>query len=151
MRIAIEPIWRFTWEGDPEPNLSPRHASNLLDKWSAFLAHRWSSLRAGLRSCSPLWALSSCGPPSDCTRDLAHRFRTSLKNSRNRSGNWSLVVKPVLRINASHGFAVAKLRDLLLSEEGLGVDIRYVASQSALVSLAQEGCDLAGMHLPSAT
>jgi len=23
MRIAIEPIWRFTWEGDPEPNLSP--------------------------------------------------------------------------------------------------------------------------------
>jgi DNA-binding transcriptional LysR family regulator len=57
----------------------------------------------------------------------------------------------VLRINASHGFAVAKLRDLLLSEEGLGVDIRYVASQSALVSLAQEGCDLAGMHLPSAT
>ena len=82
---------------------------------------------------------------------LGPSFRTSLKNSRRRSGSWSLVVKPVLRINASHGFAVAKLRDLLLSEEGLGVDIRYVASQSALVSLAQEGCDLAGMHLPSAT
>ena len=71
MRIAIEPIWCFTREGDPEPmhlaleflnsiqitgtineaadlsNLSGRHALNLLDKWSAFfLTFHWSSLRA---------------------------------------------------------------------------------------------------------
>ncbi len=53
-----------------------------------------------------------------------------------------------MRIHASHGFAVSKLRELLAREPGLRVDIRYVGNPSSLVSLAHGGCDLAGMHLP---
>jgi molybdate-binding protein len=54
----------------------------------------------------------------------------------------------VIRVHASHGFAVSKLRELLGREANLRLDLRYVSNQNSLVSLAHEGCDLAGMHLP---
>jgi molybdate-binding protein len=54
----------------------------------------------------------------------------------------------VIRVHASHGFAVSKLRELLDREPGIGVDLRYVSNQHSLVSLAQGACDLSGVHLP---
>src|SRR5207247_8433393 len=54
----------------------------------------------------------------------------------------------VIRVHASHGFAVSKLRELLDRESGIGVDLRYVSNQNSLVSLAQGACDLSGVHLP---
>jgi hypothetical protein len=53
----------------------------------------------------------------------------------------------VIRVHAS-SFAVSKLRELLDREPGIGVDLRYVSNQNALVSLAQGACDLSGVHLP---
>jgi molybdate-binding protein len=43
---------------------------------------------------------------------------------------------------------VAKLRELLGRETGITIDLRYVSNQTSLVSLAHNGCDLAGLHLP---
>ncbi len=57
----------------------------------------------------------------------------------------------VIRVHASHGFAVAKLREFLDREPGIGVDLRYVSNQNSLVSLAQGACDLSGLHLPRGT
>ena len=54
----------------------------------------------------------------------------------------------VIRVHASHGFAVSKLRELLAHETNIGVDLRYVSNQMSLVSLAHDGCELAGVHLP---
>jgi molybdate-binding protein len=54
----------------------------------------------------------------------------------------------VIRMHASHGFAVSRLRELLSREANLRLDLRYVSNQNSLVSLAHDGCDLAGMHLP---
>jgi molybdate-binding protein len=54
----------------------------------------------------------------------------------------------VVRVHASHGFAVSKLRELLDREPGIGVDLRYVSNPASLASLVHGGCDLAGMHLP---
>jgi molybdate-binding protein len=54
----------------------------------------------------------------------------------------------VIRVHASHGFAVSKLRELLDREPGIGVDLRYVSNQNSLVSLAQSACDLSGVHVP---
>ena len=48
----------------------------------------------------------------------------------------------VIRVHASHGYAVSKLRELLDREPGIGVDLRYVSNQNSLVSLAQGACDL---------
>jgi molybdate-binding protein len=47
-----------------------------------------------------------------------------------------------------HGFAVSKLREILAREKNPEVDLRLVGGRNSLVSLDQDACDLAGMHLP---
>lgn len=172
MRIDIEPVWRFRKEDDDEPlpvmldllddirttgkisaaarqaGISYRHAWNLIEKWSVFfnaplvvrqrgrgttltpfgekLVWAWQRLRARLK------------PQLD---NLAQELETEI--------NQFLPRGPVrLRVHASHGFAVAKLREILTRTGDVGVDLRYVSNQTSLVSLAREECDLAGLHLP---
>jgi len=54
----------------------------------------------------------------------------------------------IVRVHASHGFAVSKLRELLSRAHDIGLDLRYVSNQNSLVSLAHDACDLAGVHIP---
>lgn len=54
---------------------------------------------------------------------------------------------PVLRIDASHGYAIELLREFLVRRD-VPVDLKYRGSMEALASLAGENCDLAGFHVP---
>jgi molybdate-binding protein len=54
----------------------------------------------------------------------------------------------LVRVHASHGFAVSKLRELLSREPDIGVDLRYDTNQNSLVALAHGSCEMAGLHLP---
>jgi molybdate-binding protein len=56
--------------------------------------------------------------------------------------------RSIIRIHASHGFAVSALRELLSRDRDLSVDFRYVGNLNSLVSLEHHHCELAGMHLP---
>jgi molybdate transport repressor ModE-like protein len=51
-----------------------------------------------------------------------------------------------LRINASHGFAVAALVEAL-GREHVPVDLKYRSSTEAVAALARGECDLAGFHV----
>jgi molybdate-binding protein len=53
----------------------------------------------------------------------------------------------ILRLHASHGFAVQALRQTLLQEQ-VPIDLKYRNVQEALGSLNRGSCDLAGFHLP---
>ncbi|MGH8122903.1 MAG: substrate-binding domain-containing protein [Rudaea sp.] len=53
----------------------------------------------------------------------------------------------ILRIHASHGFAVETLHRFL-GRRQIAADLKYRSSQEVLASLARGNCDLAGMHLP---
>lgn len=53
----------------------------------------------------------------------------------------------VVRIHASHGFAVETLRGFMMRAQ-LPVDLKYRGSQEAVTSLASGGCDVAGFHVP---
>jgi molybdate transport repressor ModE-like protein len=53
----------------------------------------------------------------------------------------------ILRLHASHGFAVQALRQSLLREQ-VPIDLKYRNVQEALGSLNSGSCDLAGFHLP---
>ncbi len=57
------------------------------------------------------------------------------------------VAQPVLRLQASHGFAVEALRHWLVTRE-IPIDLKYRASDEALNALLDGECDLAGLHLP---
>src|SRR5580700_12087576 len=128
--------------------LSYRHAWNLIEKWSAFFEVPLVERRRGNGTrLSPLgdklvWAGQRLevrlGPQ---LQNLSQELETEINQLLPRSPS-------IIRVHASHGFAVSKLRELLTREENLGVDLRYVTNQNSLASLAHDACDLAGMHLP---
>jgi molybdate transport repressor ModE-like protein len=53
----------------------------------------------------------------------------------------------ILRIHASHGFAVETLHRSLTRQQ-IAADLKYRGSQEVLASLARGNCDLAGLHVP---
>jgi molybdate transport repressor ModE-like protein len=172
IRIEIEPVWRFTRDnGAPSmlimldflndirasgkitraaerSEVSYRHAWNLIEKWSNFFETPLVERRQGRgTTLTPfgerlVWAgqrlQARLGPQ---LQNLAQELQSELNE---------LLPQPdtAVRIHASHGFAVSKLRELLGQQSDLRVDIRYIGNPTALVSLAHGTCDLAGMHLP---
>lgn len=172
IQIEIEPVWRFSKrEGNrslqimldflaeihatgkitaaaDRAEVSYRHAWNLIEKWSDFfemplvVRKQGSGTRLTPFGEKLVWA----------GQRLEARLRPLLQNLSQELEteiNQMLPNGPlVLRVHASHGFAVPKLRELLSREPGLDVDFRYVSNQNSLVSLSHGGCDLAGMHLP---
>ncbi len=56
----------------------------------------------------------------------------------------------VLRLHASHGFAVEKLLQTL-GDVGQGVERKYMGSQEAVASWHAGRCELAGFHVPLGT
>lgn len=55
---------------------------------------------------------------------------------------------PVLRLHASHGYAVEKLPHLMAQHGHATMDLQYMGSVEALASLSRGQCDLAGFHVP---
>lgn len=172
IRIEIDPVWRFRRQQDSQSlqitleflteiratgkiskaadraHVSYRHAWNLIEKWSAFFETPLVTRRQGSgTTLTPfgdklVWAgqrlEARLGP---LLQNLSQELETEI--------NQLLPHGPlILRVHASHGFAVPKLRELLSFEPDIGVDFRYVSNQNSLASLAHDGCDLAGMHLP---
>ncbi len=128
--------------------LSYRHAWNLIEKWSAFFEVPLLERKQGSgTTLTPfgdklVWAgqrlQARLGPQ---LQNLSQELETEINQLLPRGPS-------VIRVHASHGFAVSKLREMLAGEENLEVDLRYVSNQNSLVSLAHGACDLAGMHLP---
>src|ERR1700688_1429715 len=172
LNIEIETIWRFHKEGTPHTivvmlgilneirktgkltsaaehaHLSYRHVWNLVEQWSDFFGvplvetHRGKGTRLTAFGEKLVWAgermQARLGPQLE---NLAQELATEIKPFLHQRPS-------VIRVHASHGFAVSKLRELLDREPGIGVDLRYVSNQNSLVSLAQGACDLSGVHLP---
>ena len=171
MRVEIEPLWRFR-RGDDQSMLlmldlltelrasgkisraaeragiSYRHCWNLIEKWAAFFgAPLVERARGRGTHLSPLgeklvWAgqrlQARLGPQ---LQNLAQELETELNEV-------LLQGAMIVRMHASHGFAVSKLRELLSRDHDIALDLRYVSSQNSLVALAHGACDLAGLHLP---
>jgi molybdate transport repressor ModE-like protein len=172
LQIEIEAVWRFRREGSPktavimlgvlneirktgkitsaanDAHLSYRHVWNLIEQWSEFFGtplvetQRGKGTRLTAFGERLVWAgermQARLGPQlENLAQELASEIKPYLEQR-----------PSVIRVHASHGFAVAKLREFLDREPGIGVDLRYVSNQHSLVSLAQGACDLSGLHLP---
>jgi molybdate transport repressor ModE-like protein len=172
LNITIETVWRFHKEGSPhsvvvmlgvlneirktgkitraasDAQLSYRHVWNLIEHWSEFFCvplvetQRGKGTKLTAFGEKLVWAgermQARLGPQLE---NLAQELATEIKPFLHQQPS-------VIRVHASHGFAVAKLRELLDREPGIGVDLRYVSNQHSLLSLAQGACDLSGVHLP---
>ncbi|HTV94708.1 MAG TPA: substrate-binding domain-containing protein [Steroidobacteraceae bacterium] len=171
IRIEIEPVWRFHREGKSmlvmldflneiratgkitraaqRAQMSYRHCWNLIEKWAAFFGaplvdrEQGRGTRLTLLGEKLVWA----------GQRLQARLRPQLQNLAQELESEINEVLPrradLVRIHASHGFAVSTLRELLAREQPqLGIDLRYVSNQNSLVSLARGACEIAGVHLP---
>jgi molybdate transport repressor ModE-like protein len=128
--------------------LSYRHAWSLIEKWSAFFEVPLVERRRGSgTTLSPLgeklvWAGQRFEARlGQQLQDLSQELETEINQLLPRG-------PAIIRVHASHGFAVSTLRELLMREENLKVDLRYVSNQNLFVSLAHDKCDLVGMHVP---
>jgi molybdate transport repressor ModE-like protein len=172
LQIEIEAVWRFRREGSPrtaivmlgvlnqirktgkitsaanDVHLSYRHVWNLIEQWSEFFGTPLVETQRGKGTkLTPfgerlVWAgermQARLGPQlENLAQELASEIKPFLEQR-----------PSVIRVHASHGFAVAKLREFLDREPSIGVDLRYVSNQNSLVSLAQGACDLSGLHVP---
>src|SRR3954469_1484605 len=172
LQIEIETVWRFRKEGSPQTivvmlrvlneirktgkltsaaadaGLSYRHVWNLVEQWSDFFGVPLVETRRGKGTVLTafgeklVWAgqrmQARLGPQLE---NLAQELVTEIKPFLHQRPS-------VIRVHASHGYAVSKLRELLDLDSAIGVDLRYVSNQNSLVSLAQGACDLSGVHLP---
>ncbi len=172
IRIEIDPVWRFRRDEHPQPvhvmldllneirltgkitqaaaraGMSYRHAWNLIEKWSDFFRAPLVERKQGRgTNLTPfggklVWAgqrlHARLGP---LLQNLAQELETEISEFLPHASS-------IIRMHASHGFAVSKLRELLSQEGDIEVDLRYVSNQYSLASLAHGGCDLAGLHIP---
>ncbi len=172
IKVEIDPIWRFQRDGDAQSmkimleflteiratgkitaaadraGVSYRHAWNLIEKWSDFFKMPLVIRKQGAGT-----QLTDFGEKLVWAgQRLEARLRPLLQNLSQELETEINELLPngplILRVHASHGFAVPKLRELLGREPKIGIDFRYVSNQNSLASLAHGGCDLAGMHLP---
>jgi molybdate transport repressor ModE-like protein len=128
--------------------LSYRHVWNLIEQWSAFFNAPLVERRRGRGT-----TLTAFGDRLVWAgQRLQARLQPQLENL---AQELETEIRPflphdqsIIRIHASHGFAVAALRGLLSRNGGLDVALQYVTNQSSLMSLARNECDLAGIHLP---
>lgn len=168
-RIRIAPAWRFSDEAgnqlDPKlfvllkavhrhgkltraaetAGISYRHAWNLLHRWGDFFGVDLVELERGRGArLSPLgekllWAeqrvSARLGPQLE---SLGSELNLAIQQALEG-------VQPVLRLHASHGYAVELLPEYL---EGLRLDLQYCSPREALAALNRGACDLAGFHLP---
>src|SRR5579862_9848596 len=153
-KIEIEPVWRFRRESDAaeipvmldllneiratgkitraagRSHLSYRHCWNLTEKWADFfgapLVEREQGRGTHLTALGEklVWAgqrLQARLRPQ--LQNLAQELETDINEALPDRGN-------VVRVHASHGFAVSKLRELLSLDTAIAVDLRYVSNQN---------------------
>ena len=148
--------------------ISYRHAWNLINKWSDFFGTELVILKRGKGAqLTPLgqklvWA----------EQRVMARFQpqmASMASEINVELNKALAnAAPVLKIQASHGYAVELLPSALTSHdqstnpqdnhtpdnsqppaESLQLDLQYNTALQALAAMNRDECDIAGFHLPS--
>lgn len=128
--------------------VSYRHAWNSIGRWASFFGSPLVILEKGrgasLSSLGEklLWAQARARArlyPQ--LENLASELNLEIQRARDDHN-------PTLRVHASHGYAVAELPDLLREDGRIDLDLQYSSATDALASLAREGCDLAGFHVP---
>lgn len=128
--------------------LSYRHAWDLLRKWGEVFGSPLVVLQrgrgAGLTALGEklLWAEARTEAglfPQ--LENIASELNSAIRKARQHNAS-------VIRVHASHGYAVEKLPELMRTHGTAELDLKYVATTEALASLHRGSCDLAGFHVP---
>jgi molybdate transport repressor ModE-like protein len=132
-------------------NISYRHAWGLIKRWSNRISKPVVTLEKGRGA-----KLTAIGEKLLWSEQLIiSRLSPELQNlskELNRELNALLDVKSKpekIRINASHGLAVALLQSLCAESAVFDMDFHFRGSLESLRELANSRCDIAGFHFPA--
>ncbi|MGK0500263.1 MAG: molybdate transport repressor ModE-like protein [Oceanicoccus sp.] len=126
--------------------LSYRHGWNLLEQAAVFFGRKVVLLEKGRgATLTPLgdkllWA----------EQRVAARLQPQMENLASELNieihKEIAHISPVLRLHASHGYAVALLPEFA---DSFQLDLQYKTANDALADLARNACDIAGIHIPA--
>lgn len=128
--------------------VSYRHAWNLIGRWSEFFGSPLVNLERGRgTTLTPLgekllWA------EQRINARLAPQLESLASELNLEISKLVTKARSTLRIHASHGFAVAKLPELLQAHSQIQLDLRYLGTQESLASVARGACEFGGFHVP---
>lgn len=169
--IHLRPVWRFK-NGDEREldatllalldaiehsgkltvaarsaGISHRHAWNLIERWNELLGapivviERGRGTQLSALGAKLLWAgrraQARLAPELE---SLAAELAQSLHQPAPTEG-------PALRLEASHDFTLAGLRELAAKSRRLTLELRYRGSAEALGALREGRCEVAGFHV----
>lgn len=171
MNIKTTPAWKFSTDkhGNIEPtlfellrylqtdkrltsaaaqaNVSYRHAWNIIKKWNTHFGQPLVQQTKGRGT-----VLTELGEKLLWAEQLIDAHLSpqigTLSSTINRELNETLGKQEnLLKIHASHGYAVGILPQLIAEHHEFSVDVKYMGSVAAVKSLADGDCQLAGFHL----
>lgn len=171
MNITTIPAWKFSTDlhGEVDPvlfvllahlqtdkrlttaaakaNISYRHAWNIIKKWNTHFGQALVEKNKGRGT-----ELTALGEKLLWAEQLIDAHLSpqidTLSSTINRGLNELLGKhENILKIHASHGYAVGILPRLIAEDDQLSVDIKYMGSVAAVKSLADGDCQMAGFHL----
>jgi molybdate transport repressor ModE-like protein len=171
MKISTLPAWKFIIDDteviepalitllrylQKEPKLtkaaeqagiSYRHAWNILNKWNNRLGSPLVTQSKG-QGTHPTYLGEKLVWAEDLIEARLTPAMGSLVSTINRELNGILNKQDkLLRLHASHGYAVEVLSKLIPQQSDCVVETRYMGSSEAIESLINNNCDLAGFHL----
>ena len=127
--------------------ISYRHAWNILNKWNHKLGSPLATQAKGQGT-----QLTVLGEKLVWAEDLIEARLSpamgSLVSTINRELSGILNKQEnLLRLHASHGYAIEVLSRLITQQSDWAVETRYMGSSEAIESLINDNCELAGFHL----
>jgi molybdate transport repressor ModE-like protein len=173
-KVTIRPQWTITRSGEPgDDALSPRLLTLLVEvaelgslaaacqRHGHSYRYAWDIIRHGEAWFdAPLLRMergrgSTLTPLAEklvwADRRIAARLAPALDSLASElEGELRRVIAPpsrLLRVHASHGFAIEKLL-AHLSSSGADVERKYTSTQEAAAAFHDGACDLAGIHVP---
>lgn len=129
--------------------ISYRHAWGLLQKWDAMFGQPLARLERGKGAALTRLGLKLLWGEKRVRARLEPHFQ-SLASELTAELSAAIAVgdQQALRIFASHGLAIALLRDLAQKTRNLTLDLQFHGSLESLRLLKSGRCDIAGFHLP---
>jgi putative molybdopterin biosynthesis protein len=129
-----------------QAKISYRHGWNLLEQATLFFGSKLVLLEKGRGA-----TLTSLGDKLLWAEQrVAARLQPQMENLASELNieihKEMAGISPVLRLHASHGYAVALLPEFA---NGFQLDLQYKTTDDALAALSRNACDLAGIHIPA--
>lgn len=131
-----------------ESGVSYRHAWGLLQRWHRQLGQPLVHLQRGRGSRLSAHGQTLLRQHTRLEREISPKLDSLASEiGRELEDQFQNTPSKRMRIHASHGMAVAHLRDIALGQAGIPLDMLFCGSLDALSHLRNNECDIAGFHI----